>query len=83
MLMSGALVVGGSGCAASMFPVAAAVRISTLGPLKKYMTKAITVTPPPAAMAHFGIGDFDFLEEAALSAVEVFLCGAVACGVVT
>ena len=27
-------------------------------------------------MAHFGIGDFDFLEEAALSAVEVFLCGA-------
>ena len=44
------------------------------------MTKAITVTPPTAAMAHFGIGDFDFLEEAALSAVEVFLCGAVFCG---
>jgi hypothetical protein len=46
------------------------------------MTKAITVTPPTAAMAHFGIGDFDFLEEAALSAVEVFLCGAVFCGAV-
>ncbi len=44
--------------------------------------------PATDATAHLGIGDFDFLLEAALGCAAVFLCGAgfcgaLACGVVT
>ena len=44
--------------------------------------------PTKDAIAHYGIGDFDFLLEAALGAAEVCLrgegfCGLAACGAVT
>ena len=50
--------------------------------------KTTITTPATAAMTHLGIGDFDFLLEAALGEAEVCLrgedfCGFAACGVVT
>ena len=51
-------------------------------------SKATTIMPTKDAIAHFGIGDFNFLLEAALGATEVCLrgegfCGLAACGAVT
>ena len=56
--------------------------------LKIISIKTTTTTPATDAMAHLRIGDFDFLEEAALGGVVFFLrsagfCVAVACGVAT
>ena len=58
------------------------------GPLKMTSIKNTITTHATAAMIHLGIGDFDFLPEAALGEAEVCFrgegfCGVAACGVVT